>query len=315
MKTYAVKNKDEEIVMKSRSGGFFTAISDLFLENGVVYGCVLDNNYKAVHVRTEDKLERDKMRGSKYVQSELGDCFKQVQNDLNNKKNVLFTGTSCQIAGLRIFLQREYTNLLCVDIVCHGVPSPKVWKYYLDWQSRGKTINNVNFRDKIKFGWRDHIETLVIDGKEVNSKVWTNIFYSGYALRPSCYKCIFKSLDHPGDITIADYWNIENAAPEFDDNKGVSLVLLNTELGKLYFDRVKNNIIWKETKIENSMQRAFIRPENMPDDREEFWHDFKYKPFSYIAYKYGGLIPFRKKIYIIVKKIVKRILGRNENER
>ena len=137
-KTYAVKHIDSNVVEASRSGGIFTAISDYILENnGVVYGCVLTEDLKVIHARAENSLVRDKMRGSKYVQSHLGSIFKDVKNDLNMNKKVLFSGTSCQIKGLRNFLNgTNDKNLICVDIVCHGVPSPLIWKKYIEWHEK-----------------------------------------------------------------------------------------------------------------------------------------------------------------------------------
>lgn len=302
MKTFAVKYKDKSIVEESRSGGVFTAISDLFLDEGAVYGCVLNQDFKAVHARAEDSEERNRMRGSKYVQSNMGESYKEVKRDLESGRKILFSGTSCQVAGLQMFLDKEYDNLLCIDIVCHGVPSPKVWEHYLRWQTGKKKILSVDFRNKRKYGWRDHIETIYFDGKQIDSKVWTNIFYSGNALRPSCYECPYKSIIHPGDITIADYWNIERAAPEFDDNRGVSLVLVNTEKGKEYFDKIKGAVIWKETQIEDSMQRAFIKAEAKPKDREQFWIDFNNRDFQFISKKYGGRVPIWHKMASRIKQ-------------
>lgn len=217
---YAVKHKNEKIRMESRSGGIFTALSDLILiECGIIYGCVLTENFTAVHIRAESIGERNRMRGSKYIQSKLGETFRSVRNDLDNGKKVLFSGTSCQVAGLRRFLGKKYDNLFCVDIVCHGVPSLVVWIKYLNWQEKqnqGKVIK-VDFRNKKFFGWHDHIETLWFDNKRsISSYVFRNLFYGHTILRPSCYECPYKSVLHPGDITIADYWGIENAAPEFD---------------------------------------------------------------------------------------------------
>lgn len=308
MLVYAVKHKDEDIRANSRSGGVFTAISDQFIDGGVVYGCVLDDKFNAHHIRVEDKTGRDKMRGSKYIQSQMGDCFKQVKKDLEEGKKVLFSGTSCQVAGLRCFLQNDYPNLLCVDIVCHGAPSPKVWHKYLDYISKGKVVTEVDFRNKTDFGWADHVETIRINDKKINSQIWTYIFYSHNVLRPSCYECPYKSIHHPGDITIADYWGIDQAAPGFNDNKGVSLVLVNTEKGEDAFEKAKGNIIWKETRIEDSMQPPLKAPFPKPETRDLFWKDFNNKDFSYIAKKYGGLTPLWRKAARKAKQAIKGIL-------
>lgn len=291
-KVYAVQHKNEEVRAASRSGGIFTALSDdIFDQKGVVYGCVLTDDFKAIHFRADSKDGRDRMRGSKYIQSSMGDIYKSVRNDLLVDRKVLFSGTSCQVAGLKSFLGKEYSNLLCIDLVCHGVPSPAVWKKYLKWQEKkmhGKTIA-VDFRNKKDFGWRDHKEKICMDnGQTVNSNVFTSIFYSHLALRPCCYECPYKAIMHPGDITIADYWGIEKAAPEFDDNKGVSLVLVNGEVGEKAFDMVKGAIRWKETRIEDSMQASFKAPYPRPTNRDEFWSDFSNKDFDFISRKYGG---------------------------
>lgn len=291
-KVYAVKHKNEETRAASQSGAVFTAISDWALENnGTIYGCVLDKDFKAGHVRTDIADGRNRMRGSKYVASSLGDVFGSVKADLSEGRKVLFTGTSCQIAGLKGFLQKDFGNLVCVDIVCHGVPSPRVWHAYLDWQMKrnGAEVRAVDFRNKRDFGWHGHIETLTFDnGKRVDSEVYRNLFYGHMALRPSCYECPYKSVLHPGDITIGDYWGIEKAAPEMDDNKGVSLVLINSQLGESVFEAVKNETVWKETRLEDSMQPPLTAPFQRPAGRERFWIEFDIKDFGYIARKYGG---------------------------
>lgn len=195
-KVYAVQHKNEGVRAASRSGGIFTAVSDHVLgQKGVIYGCVLTDDFKAIHVRADSKDGRDRMRGSKYIQSSIRDTYKDVKKDLLDDRKVLFSGTSCQVAGLKSFLGKEYSNLFCIDIVCHGVPSPAVWKKYLVWQEEkkhGKTIT-VDFRNKKDFGWRDHKEKLSMDnGQVINSTVFTSIFYSHLALRPCCYECPYS---------------------------------------------------------------------------------------------------------------------------
>lgn len=312
-KVYAVRHKNEETRAASRSGGIFTAVSDWVIRNnGVIYGCVLTENFSATHIRADCADDRNKMRGSKYIQSRLGNTFSRVKADLLEGRTVLFTGTSCQIAGLKGFLGRNYDNLICMDIICHGVPSIKVWRAYLEWQEArcGALVNNVDFRNKKDFGWHEHIETLTFNnGKRINSTIFKELFYGHMILRPSCYVCPFKSIMHPGDITIGDYWGIEKAAPEFDDNRGVSLVLINNRTGEGVFNAVKNDVEWKATHIEDSMQIPLREPFPRPDGRNLFWQEFSNRSFGYITGKYGGngtVTKLRHKIGKIKRRLVKK---------
>ncbi|WP_279069883.1 Coenzyme F420 hydrogenase/dehydrogenase, beta subunit C-terminal domain [Faecalicoccus pleomorphus] len=308
---FAVQHKDEKVRASSRSGGIFTALSDYVLEqDGVVYGCVLTEGFEAVHVRADSTHVRERMRGSKYIQSRMNDTYKNVKYDLEAGRNVLFSGTSCQVAGLKGYLRREYENLLCIDIVCHGVPSPKVWKAYLAWQEKKNRskVKKVDFRNKKDFGWREHIETLYLsNGQTVNSKAFTTLFYGHSILRPCCYECPYKSVTHPGDITIADYWGIEKAAPEFDDNKGVSLTLINNEKGKEFFDAIKDQVKCKETRLEDSMQPPLIAPFPEPENRMNFWVDFENRNFDYIVKKYGGK-GIKNKIKNALRRIKRKLI-------
>lgn len=275
----------------------------------MVYGCVLTDEFDAVHIRTDNEEDRNRMRGSKYIQSKLGDTFKSVKTDLDAKRSVLFSGTSCQVAGLKKYIGKEYDNLFCVDIVCHGVPSKKIWEAYLRWQEQKmhSKVASVDFRNKKDFGWHDHVETLCFEnGKSTSSRVFKELFYGHTVLRPSCYECPYKSVIHPGNITIADYWGIEKAAPEFDDNKGVSLVLVNNEAGEKIFEKVKKRLIWKQTKLEDSMQPPLKAPFPKPDNREQFWSDFENKSFEYVAKKYGG-IGLKNDAKLFLRKIKRKI--------
>lgn len=312
-KVYAVKHKELDIRMSSRSGGIFTALSDEVLKReGVVYGCVLTENFDAIHVRAESVEERNYMRGSKYIQSDVGNTFKQAKMDLDANRIVLFSGTSCQIAGLKAFLGKEYENLLCIDIVCHGVPSTLIWYENVHRQEiryKGKCVS-VNFRNKKDFGWNSSVETYKLvkkNGKEiiVNSKEFTKMFYNHYILRPSCFKCPYKDVVHPGDITIADYWGIEKAAPGFDDNKGVSLVLINNEKGERIFEVIKNCLEYCECRLEDSMQPPLISPFEEPKERDKFWQDFYRLPYSKLVNSYVGEGKKQK-----IKRILKKVLGR-----
>ena len=311
---YAVQHKDEKVRAESRSGGVFTAISDQVLaNNGVVYGCILTEDFQAVHVRAENTEERNKMRGSKYIQSKMGDTFKNIKEDLDKERLVLFSGTGCQVAGLKNYLGKKYSNLICVDIVCHGVPSKKVWKEYLKWQEKKKKskVMSVDFRNKKDFGWTAHVETILMEnGTRISSEIFKNLFYGHTILRPSCYECKYKSIHRNGDISIADYWRIERAASEFDDDKGTSLVLVNTEAGEQLFEEIKNKIRWKRTRIEDSMQQPLKAPFPKPENREQFWNDFRTRTFSYVAKKYGGYGIRNKRIFRRIKRKLNGILKR-----
>lgn len=312
-RAYAVKHKNEEIRAASRSGGAFTALSDCILQdNGVVYGCVLTKEFGAKHIRADSVETRNRMRGSKYIQSDLGDTFQSIREDLRSGRCVLFSGTSCQVAGLKGFLGQEYANLVCMDIVCHGVPSCLVWKEYLKWQemrNKGNCIQ-VDFRNKKDYGWKAHIETLMIrssDGltRKVDSDIFRRLFYGHNILRPCCYQCPYKSTMHPGDITIADYWGIDQAAPGFNDDKGVSLVLVNNEKGRRLLDRVKTELTVIETKIEDSLQPPLVKPFECPKQRNKFWQDFYEREFAYVAKRYGTVsLPQKLK-----KRIKKYLVG------
>lgn len=318
---YAVKHKDPTIRAASRSGGIFTAISDKILsDGGAVFGCILSDDFLAYHVKATTKEQRDKMRGSKYIQSNMGDVFRDVKVELDSGRLVLFTGTSCQVDGLKSFLGKDYDNLLCIDIVCHGVPSPKVWLDYLKWQEQknNKRVVSVDFRNKTDFGWSAHIETLYTkDGSSISSEVFKELFYGHNILRPSCYECHYKSIHHPSDITIADYWGIDKAAPGFNDNKGVSLVLINTDKGKQYFDLVSACLESVPTDINKSLQPPLQRSFPCPASREQFWKDLDTHNFYYIAKKYGGLLsPLQKSILkckVLVKRILNPLLRREKN--
>ena len=307
--TFAVKHNDLDTRMESRSGGIFTALSDYVLKDGgVVYGCVLDDDFRAVHMRAESAPDRDRMRGSKYVQSDMRDTLKSVKKDLDDGRSVLFTGTSCQVAGLNGYLGKPYPNLLTVDIVCHGVPSPSVWKDYLGWQeSRNNSkVVNADFRNKKDYGWKADIETLYFEnGTRFDGRVFSALFYSHLILRPSCYHCPYKSTVHPADITIADYWGIDKAAPGFNDDKGVSLVLINDDVGKIAFEAVRDSVEVRDTKIEDSMQPALRESYKAPDNRQSFWKDYRKLSFDRIARKYGEFgkaAMIKRKIRWIIKK-------------
>ena len=311
-KVYAVKHKNLDIRMSSRSGGIFTALSDLILsQGGVIYGCVLDEEFQALHIRADSAEKRNAMRCSKYIQSDLRDTFNEAKRDLDSGIKVLFSGTSCQITGFKTFLGKDYDNLTCVDIVCHGVPSNLVWSEYIKWQEKNNhgKCTEAAFRNKKDYGWNSHVETLRIGNKVVNSRIYAELFCNHNILRPSCFKCPYKNILHPADITIADYWGIDKAAPGFNDNKGVSLVLINNDKGYNFFQYIVDDIDNRECRIEDSLQPPLQGNYDVPGAREKFWKDFYKYPFGIVVSKYyknGMLFKLNRIVKMAKYKIFKR---------
>lgn len=242
LETIAALSINEDIRLKSSSGGIFTLLAEnIIKQGGIVFGARFDEEWAVVidSAKTQDEIEL--FRGSKYLQARIGDSYKQCKEELDKGKEVLFSGTPCQIAGLQNFLRKPYSNLLTVDFVCHGVPSPGVWKKYLEevLNSSKKAIKDVNFRNKPE-GWRKFHLTINWDeenntctlSSRYSDNPYMRAFLANMILRPSCYECPAKSGRSHSDITIADFWGVENFVPELDDDKGVSLVLVNTDKGK-----------------------------------------------------------------------------------
>ncbi|MGN0602110.1 MAG: Coenzyme F420 hydrogenase/dehydrogenase, beta subunit C-terminal domain [Oscillospiraceae bacterium] len=292
IEAWAVKHKEIDIRMNSRSGGIFTALTDCVLENGgVVYGAVLSEDCRSVsHARATTQEERNKFRGSKYIQSSVGDCYGLAKDDLDKGLSVVFSGTPCQIGGLYGFLGRDYENLLTIEVVCHGAASPLVWEHYVDWieEKEKDTVVSADFRDKRKYGWGHHMESFVMKNKTVSTKWYANLFYSHNSIRPSCFKCPYRNLKRISDITIADCWGIAKNRPDFNDNKGVSLVLLNNDKGKSAFDAVTDSLIMIPVDINDYMQPALSRTDPVPETRDKFWVDFCSKKMSFLLREYAN---------------------------
>lgn len=247
LQTFAAINKDEKIRLESSSGGIFTLLAESVIkQGGVVFGARYDEEWQVTLDHTETTEGLAAFRGSKYVQARTGDTFKQCEKFLKEGRKVLFSGTPCQIAGLNHFLSKEYDNLLTVDVVCHGTPSPKVWELYLKEVVGSVTnIANVSMRDKSR-GWNQFSfvmnynkddETLTLSAP-FNKNDYMRAFLKDMILRPSCYSCAAKGLKSDSDITIADYWGIQSVASEMNDDKGTGLVLINTEKGRKCFEKL-----------------------------------------------------------------------------
>lgn len=288
---YAARHKDINEVMKSRSGAAFVAISDYILEQGgVVYGAGYKDHFRVAHKRATTKEERDEFRGSKYVQSDLTSVLPKVKDDLKNGLKVLFSGTPCQTAGLHSFVgKRLRENLYLIDLACHGVPGPYVWRDYLNYleKKHGSRICYVNFRDKEEYGWSAHKETFKFEnGKGKIS--FSYVFYQDILFRRSCGNCHYTNLHRPSDITIADYWRWQRTDSNINvDDKGVSLILCNTVKGHLLFEAVKGTMNVLPAELDNVIQTSFVRPHKQSPDRDKFEKEYARHGFERTMKKFG----------------------------
>ncbi len=227
------------------------------------------------------------MRGSKYVQSDIANIYKSIESDLKDGKLVLFTGTPCQCAAVKS-LFTKYDNLILIDFICHGIPSPGFFEKYIDYlekKYKEKVLNFV-FRDKEKHSWESHVEKIVFNNKYIYSKRYTNLFTSNYILRESCFNCNFIQKKH-SDITIGDYWGIEKVLPNFKDKLGVSVVILNSKKGKDIFQKIENSIQLEDTSKVSLTHYNLKRPTKKPDDYDEFWSYNENNSYSKVSKKYG----------------------------
>jgi coenzyme F420-reducing hydrogenase beta subunit len=309
---YACINKDETIRVESSSGGLFTLIAEQIIDKGgIVFGAGFDENFAVSHSFVEAKDELDKFRGSKYVQSIVGDTYKQAKEFLLQGREVLFTGTPCQIGGLKSFLQQDYENLFCIDIVCHGVPSPKVWQNYISYQESrvGALTRRIAFRCKDK-GWKRFSISFIFENnmeyrQTLDKDLYMKAFLKDICLRPSCYACEFKTLNRESDITLADFWGIENLLPEMDDDKGTSLIFINSKNGQSMLKKIKDQILYNEIDINKavSYNSAAIKSAEYNPKKDSFFEELDKIRFDKLVRKYCS-----NSIYTRIKMRIKLVV-------
>ena len=272
----AAVNRDWNVRRKSSSGGTFTAIAEIILRRGgIIFGAAFDDGWNVTHIAVDGSDGLDRLRGSKYVQSRIGDVYRRVKAALDSDRDVMFVGTPCQVAGLKNFLGREYDRLTLVDTACKGVTPPVLWKNYIDYRGRGHEIAHINFRDK-QNGWERPLFKIIFKdsplySSEMNRDLFGQGFGLGLTLRPSCGACHFKGVNRISDLTLADFWGVRKVQPEMYDNRGTSLVLIHSVKGAQLLNETQ--LIKRQTDLSKAVENNPCLITSFPSDerRAEFF--------------------------------------------
>ena len=280
---FAMQHMDKGIRLKSSSGGIFTFIAtNIIEEGGIVFGARWNEKLELVHDYTETKEGLSFFCGSKYVQSCIGNIYKDVEYFVKNKRRVLFTGTPCQVAGLKKFLHKEYENLLTVDILCHGVPSPRVFRNYLTYIGKGEKIVNFDFRDK-STGWKGYSVKYVYENGKIKRHSarldeYMRAYLNHYMLRPSCHVCPAKAGKSGSDITLGDLWGANQLPMIKDDDTGLSVVIVNTEKGEKNLNLpMLANVETLDVSFVKRYNSAYYVSSSCSPFRNLFWKDYHKK--------------------------------------
>lgn len=315
---YALRHKDEQILKNSSSGGAFSAVAQAFCDdNYVIFGATFNEKFEVHHSYIESLNKMNKYRKSKYVQSNLGNSFTKTIRFLENQKKVLFTGTPCQIAALKFFLKKDYENLLTCDLICHGVSSNHFFNKYLGYLSEKlhSDIVKYDFRDKAK-GWENsEVVVLFKSGYEYKKlsyrkdDPYMHHFLYRDGCRPSCYSCSFAKFPRQGDFTLGDLWGSEDIINKWRDNKGISVLICNTEKSQILLSDIQNFAEIEKVSLNKVIEhnKNLIQPSSLVGNRVKYIHDINTLPFAEIMRKY--LKPrtiFRKVISILLSKNIKR---------
>ena len=315
---YACYNKNEEERINSSSGGIFILIAkEIIKKGGVVFGACLDEKFNVIHTYVETEEDLKKFMGSKYVQSVIGDNYRKAKKFLDNGRIVLFTGTPCQIEGLKSYLQKDYKNLYTQDLICHGVPSPMVWNKYKTYRENTDKANteNIYFRNK-DAGWKLFNMKFVYGKKEYKKNQTKDLFMQTFLrntiLRDSCYDCNFKKKHRESDITLADFWGVERELPEMDDNKGTSIVVLHSKNGKKLFELIKDKLEYKQIEFEQFVKYnpSMIKSVSMDKNRDKFFENIHALEFDKNVKKNTAQIPIYIRCVNKAKSIIKKIINK-----
>ncbi len=292
-KAYLIQHRKKDVLAESTSGGAFTAIAEYVIsQGGVVFGAAFDSQFKVIHTSAHTSTELAKFRNSKYVQSDLGDTFCQVKSLLSKGTMVCYSGTPCQIQGLRKYLMKDYENLILVDVVCRAVPSPGVWEKYYQYENSKGHIKDIRFRDK-KLGYQ--YSTMAIktqNGKirreGIESHPWLRMFFSGMIIRPSCSACRFRDPHRISDITIWDCFNVYQLDKRMNEQLGVTRALVHTEKGQDVLGKICDRIHVHEIAYEDAVKGVKEMRESpaMHPDRRKFFADLNTMTFDCLLQKY-----------------------------
>ena len=316
---YAARHRDDFLRLNSSSGGVFSEIAIYVLkQGGVVFGAGFDENFNVVHKYIESVEELDIFRGSKYVQSRMGNAYKHAEDFLKSGRLVLFSGTPCQIEGLLAYLKKTYENLITQDLICHGVPSPMVWQKYIEYrmaEADEVRPQKIAFRAKNE-GWKRYSVSFLFENDQeyratLDKDSMMQAFLKNLCLRPSCYDCAFKNKHRKSDITLGDFWGVEHILPAMDDDKGVSLVIIHSKKGADILEKVKDSLIYQQTDFEQAIfyNTAIIKSASRPGNRENFMQLVKEQGFRVAQKKYLKNTP-KQKIRKLLSKIKRKFFGR-----
>lgn len=312
------RTRDDELLLSSSSGGMFSEICLSFQKlkssETVVWGAAFDNELNVVHI-CNNVNNIGSIKGSKYVQSCINDAYSIIEKQLKSGINVVFSGTACQCVGLRKYMSErniQTNNLLVIDVVCHGAGSPDVWNSYIDFIEKQEHIKIIDykFRNK-KIAWRGfHPEIYTPKGiyilKDSDVLMSYTKLYGSLNLNETCFNCKYTNLNRPGDLSLGDYWGVENSDIDLNDNRGVSICLVNTSLGLCVYDDFKNNTICYEVNDNSYLQPQLISPVNKSVRYKSFWKDYVNKGYQYVYKKYT----IHGKFYFGFRKLYKLVFHR-----
>ncbi len=312
---YAAYTRDDKVREVSSSGGMFTVFANEILEqNGVVFGVSFSQDFKSAHhIAVTNKDDLYKLQGSKYFQSNTEDSYRRVEELLKEGKLVLYSGVACQIAGLKNYLQKDYDRLYTIDVLCHGVPSPKLWRKYINEKKEefnNYDIKKVEFRNKAT-GWKNYSIKIFFDKYRIYQEIFVNdsfykLFLNDIALRPSCHSCKYKDLQRPSDITIGDFWGIQNLLPEMDDDSGTSVVIVHSSKGKQLLQNIHEEIKFTEVDANKALpehmdSRKSVKPHK---NRATFFERLNDTNISELVSLVK--VPYYKKVLRFAKSKIKR---------